>query len=50
VPQLPGGLSLAPGAANNLFVLSVVKVNSVIYVYTTEENFRGLHRWKLVNQ
>jgi hypothetical protein len=47
LPRVAGVIPNAPGAANNLFVLSVVKVNGVIYVYTTEENCRGVHRWKI---
>lgn len=47
LPQTPGTLPLAPGAGNNLKVLGVVEVDGVIYVYNPEENYRGLHRWKL---
>ena len=49
LPQIHGTYPRAPGAGNNLYDLAVVKVNGVIYVYTTEENCRGLHRWRLVS-
>jgi hypothetical protein len=48
LPQMKGTIPLAPGAGNNLLALGAVKVNNTIYIYTTEENSRGLHRWRVL--
>jgi hypothetical protein len=46
LPKIPGERN-RPGAAGNIYSLSVVKVNGVTYVYTPDEGSHGIHRWRI---
>jgi hypothetical protein len=42
-----GTLMNAPGAGANAGNISAVKVNGVIYLYTSDEWSHGVHRWRV---
>jgi hypothetical protein len=44
---LKGYTRLPPGSANNLFTIDAVRVGNSLYIYTNDENSRGIHRWRV---
>jgi hypothetical protein len=44
---LGGYIPNPPGSANNLFTIDAARAGNTLYLYTNDENSRGIHRWRI---